>query len=64
MGYYNVNDCNGVVCDGKNVKNNLLKENNEETQSAVQAFRNLFQQCWQMANNECWEQDNGEPWYK
>jgi hypothetical protein len=64
MGYYNVNDCNGIVCDGKNTKNLLGKENNEETQSAVQLFRNKFQQCWKMDNNECWEQENGEPWYK
>jgi len=64
MGYYNVNECNGTVCDGKNTKNLLGKENNEETQRFVDLFRNRFQECWQMNNNECWEQENGEPWYK
>ena len=64
MGYYNVNECNGAVCDGKNTKNLLGKENNEETQRFVDLFRNRFQECWKMDNNECWEQENGEPWYK
>lgn len=62
MGYYNVNECNGAVCEGKNVKNFLERENNEETQSYAALFSSRFQDCWQMANNECWEQDNGQPW--
>lgn len=64
MGYYNVNECNGTVCEGKNTKNLLSRENNEETQRFVDLFRNRFQECWQMENNECWQQENGEPWYK
>lgn len=63
MGYYNVNECNVAVCDGKNVKNTLLKENDENTQSTVTLFLNRLQECWQMANNECWQQENGESWY-
>lgn len=62
MGFYNVNECNGAVCNGKNVQNTLQRENNEETQKAVQLFRSLFKECWQMANNECWQQEDGQPW--
>lgn len=64
MGYYNVNECNGAVCNGKNLQNVLSRENNEETKKLSELFRNRFQQqdCWQTQLNECWEQENGQSW--